>query len=135
MNKEMNDLEFVKPNSGVFTSWQKQGVEFHWWTGSAIQHVHNDFYEFFILTHGTCEHKSGRAVYRLGKKAFIFMPRFSGHEIISLSEKPCIHMNFSVDKILLRALCDIINPLLYEKLSEKTDPVILQLNESEFTFF
>lgn len=131
----MKITDILEPNSNISAVWQKEGIEFHWWTGCAFKHKHGDFYEILIIAEGACSHITEYGSETLGRGVLVFMPKFSDHEIQPALSLSCVHMNFSVEKNLFKALCDIINPSLYDMLNIQKKHIVLSMKEVELEFF
>jgi len=115
--------------------WNKDGIEFHWWTGHTRRHKHGDYYEIFIVADGGCSHVTQTGTRVLSKGDLVFMPAAFAHEIKLIEGAACIHMNFSVQKELFGVLCDTMNPLLREALADYKYEIVTKLSEEELAFF
>lgn len=113
-------------------SLRSKGISFHWWSGDTTQlHSHN-FYEFFIITEGAARHEINGITDIVKKGALTFIRPEDCHKITSESEPGCIHMNISIRKQKLEAICEALGTTLDTFCQKQNRSVLLSVDELRF---
>lgn len=113
-------------------SLRSKGISFHWWSGDTTQlHSHN-FYEFFIITEGAARHEINGITDIVKKGALTFIRPEDCHKITSESEPGCIHMNISIRKQKLEAICEALGTTLDAFCQKQNRSVLLSVDELRF---
>ena len=93
-------------------------VDFHWWHDLSTRYHSHEYYEFCLMTDGSCLYKTENSETLLEKGDLIFIVPGKSHQILAIKSKPFTQINISITANGLAALSQTVAPSLPEHLSK-----------------
>ncbi len=126
----MNKVFSHKKNS-IFKNINSD-VDFHWFNGSSSLHQH-DYYEIFLITHGTVSHTYLDKTQTIFEKEFVLVFPQKTHIINATQYMQ--HFNISISSNFIKKICDIISPNFFNSFTPNTTIYKGSLSDEEYTSF
>ena len=122
-------------NGGRFFRYEDEGyndtIHFHLYNKVVTPLHAHDYFEIFVITHGSVLHTFRGETARLTAGTVCLIAPYDQHQF-HLTEGGPIHFNISIPTANFKKLCDAIDPQIYNKLLDGKR--IYSMNKTEFDY-
>ncbi len=111
----------------------EQQLDFHWYNDPSTSYHNHNYFEFNLITKGSCLYRLEKQSFTLNQKDLVFITPGNYHQIAPNQKSEVQLINISATESMLTDLASSFSPFLLEKL-QKNYQTKISLTDAEYNY-